>query len=520
MKNSKQSPCSTCGGQKYNDMFEIPYVPSMVLADGGGIHIKPSHKGRFTEYKKRTGNTTEEALHSPDPHVRQMANFARNASHWKHQEGGATQDDQLQQLIMAYAQQHNITPQELMQKLQQLDPQKQQQMIQVMAQELSQGQPTEQMAYGGSYGTIGLGTNGIENIVPAINAGVSGSRMMRPLSKLTGMMGLATAVAGAGEGFLRAGQALGNKISGGKDNAFNRFANNVGNRLENTMNFTSDLKLPNQMYNPNPAANTNPVQAPQPQYTGNTFKNVAFDSSFSDNQNEYDDSGLNSKFGFEYGGYLPHVQFGGMNFNNFGQTADYADTMGYNRQGNPPKQKMFPGYNEEFDTAGLESNLSQAELQKQKDEDFQNMINQNNQMTEATFQKPFKLNTNGNAQMNMQRPGANYANKAIQGIGAMNNYFENKEAFAAQDEYDNMLKRVNNTNYRKTNNSINPFGNYTLNAGPANNFQLSNSTPIQDYGTSKYGGQMRFKEGGEYQISDDELLQLMRDGAEIEFIHK
>ena len=64
-----------------------------------------------------------------------------------------------------------------------------------------------------------------------------------------------------------------------------------------------------------------------------------------------------------------------MNFNNFGQTADYADTMGYNRQGNPPKQKMFPGYNEEFDTTGLESNLSEAELQKQKDEDFQNMIN-------------------------------------------------------------------------------------------------------------------------------------------------
>lgn len=54
----------------------------------GGIHIKKSHEGRFTEYKKRTGKTTEEALHSKDPHVRQMANFARNASHWKHAYGG------------------------------------------------------------------------------------------------------------------------------------------------------------------------------------------------------------------------------------------------------------------------------------------------------------------------------------------------------------------------------------------------------------------------------------------------
>jgi len=53
-----------------------------------GIHIKPSHVGRFTAYKQRTGKTTEEALHSSDPHVRQMANFAKNASKWKHEMGG------------------------------------------------------------------------------------------------------------------------------------------------------------------------------------------------------------------------------------------------------------------------------------------------------------------------------------------------------------------------------------------------------------------------------------------------
>lgn len=53
-----------------------------------GIHIKPSHKGRFTAYKKRTGQTTEQALHSKNPHVRQMANFARNAKKWHHGEDG------------------------------------------------------------------------------------------------------------------------------------------------------------------------------------------------------------------------------------------------------------------------------------------------------------------------------------------------------------------------------------------------------------------------------------------------
>jgi len=61
----------------------------------GGIHIKPSHKGRFTEYLKRTGNTLEEALHSKDPHVRQMANFTRNAKRFNHKRlyGGYVKDN-------------------------------------------------------------------------------------------------------------------------------------------------------------------------------------------------------------------------------------------------------------------------------------------------------------------------------------------------------------------------------------------------------------------------------------------
>lgn len=53
-----------------------------------GIHIKPQNKGKFTAYKKRTGKTTAEALHSKDAHVRQMANFARNAKKWHHGEDG------------------------------------------------------------------------------------------------------------------------------------------------------------------------------------------------------------------------------------------------------------------------------------------------------------------------------------------------------------------------------------------------------------------------------------------------
>lgn len=58
------------------------------FGEGGSIHIKPENRGKFTAYKQRTGKTTEEALHSPNAHVRQMANFARNAAKWKHADGG------------------------------------------------------------------------------------------------------------------------------------------------------------------------------------------------------------------------------------------------------------------------------------------------------------------------------------------------------------------------------------------------------------------------------------------------
>jgi hypothetical protein len=43
------------------------------------IKIKPENKGKFTAYKKRTGKTTTEALHSKNVNVRAMANFARMA---------------------------------------------------------------------------------------------------------------------------------------------------------------------------------------------------------------------------------------------------------------------------------------------------------------------------------------------------------------------------------------------------------------------------------------------------------
>ena len=50
-----------------------------------GIHIKPSHRGRFTRYlKSHPGMTAEKAKHSKSAAVRKMATFALNTRKWRH----------------------------------------------------------------------------------------------------------------------------------------------------------------------------------------------------------------------------------------------------------------------------------------------------------------------------------------------------------------------------------------------------------------------------------------------------
>lgn len=54
------------------------------LAAGGSIYIKPSHRGRLTELKARTGKTESELYNDGNPAHKKMVVFARNARKWKH----------------------------------------------------------------------------------------------------------------------------------------------------------------------------------------------------------------------------------------------------------------------------------------------------------------------------------------------------------------------------------------------------------------------------------------------------
>ena len=46
------------------------------------IHIKKANRGKFNALKRRTGKTTEELKHSPNPLTRKRATFAANAAKW------------------------------------------------------------------------------------------------------------------------------------------------------------------------------------------------------------------------------------------------------------------------------------------------------------------------------------------------------------------------------------------------------------------------------------------------------
>ena len=48
------------------------------------IYIKPSHRGRLTALKKRTGKSESELYNDGNPAHKKMVVFARNARKWKH----------------------------------------------------------------------------------------------------------------------------------------------------------------------------------------------------------------------------------------------------------------------------------------------------------------------------------------------------------------------------------------------------------------------------------------------------
>jgi hypothetical protein len=75
----------------HNTMFNNTLLN--MAAKGGKIYIKPSHRGRLTELKRRTGKTEAELYNDGNPAHKKMVVFARNSRKWHHGLGGNLFDD-------------------------------------------------------------------------------------------------------------------------------------------------------------------------------------------------------------------------------------------------------------------------------------------------------------------------------------------------------------------------------------------------------------------------------------------
>lgn len=113
--------------------------------------------------------------------------------------------------------------------------------------------------------------------------------------------------------------------------------------------------------------------------------------------------------------------------------------------------------------------------------------------------------------------GFQVANNALIGFQNFNDVLSAKDY---EKEYNQMLIDTGNTDQRyNTNNPTNPYGTYTPNVGIGSNYGLVANGPIQDFGIGKFGGmKKKYKEGGQYTLSQEEIDYIINNGGEIEFI--
>jgi hypothetical protein len=237
---------------------------------------------------------------------------------------------------------------------------------------------------------------------------------------------------------------------------------------------------------------------------------------------------LNNK----YGG-LAKAQWGippGFNFNDpfgmqsprFGQTANYADTRSYPQN----NQNPYIDYNKlnNFSIgSGVNDNASLSYGDPYAADGVNRQVPKQTTMTPVSaygngvtpYSKTNQPKTNNKTIRNVS--GRQIANNSLLALSAANFALgEDKRGPRPMTEAERQESMLSNP--------LNYAGIYTPNIqGGGNDYIPNRYTATQDYGTTgnviaKAGGQMNFAVGGQYKVSHEQLLQLLRDGAEIEFL--
>jgi hypothetical protein len=293
-------------------LFMNGYVPANIddiyeYADGG-IHIDPSKKGTFTAAATKHGESVQgfasQVLANKEdysPAMVKKANFARNAAHWKHQQGGPAggQEDQVMQLIQTYAQLAEIDPNQLMQQLQKMQPEQQKAALQKMAEQVQQTMSQqaedqqyadeEMMAYGGTPeyqggGAIGLGQEGYFNVVPAMHTTLQDSPLFGFTNAITGGLGLASGLMASGLGLAQGVDVAGRLFDKNPNSKFHTKMGNIQNSLQRGIDFTTDLKTGSGSKYTNKGTSFQPIMQKQ---TPQQFAQNAISQNFPKPQNPF-----------------------------------------------------------------------------------------------------------------------------------------------------------------------------------------------------------------------------------------
>jgi hypothetical protein len=603
--------------------FMNGYVPANIhdiydYKEGGGIHIKDSKKGTFTAAATKHGKSVQafasQVLANKDNYSSAMvkkANFAKNASKWKHQEGGVAQgdqgNDQMMQMIQSYAQMlaqesgedPNKVYQEVMGQLQQMKPEQQQQAIQEIVKQVqgvsqqpamqmggdpSQMQQAPQEQQGGDeqqlmqqiQQMLEQGAEPQEVIAQLLQAQVDPQMVVQifvqlgmPQEQVVQAVEAVMQQMGAGqeqenpqeqmqeqgmEEPMQQGMKYGGIAKypyGGiyadkkyygdflPQDAFNNAMTDInmlaqpaaalsasGSRLARIAAGVpaalsagaASIQGYRSLFNKNtPNTKTTPYNA--------TSKITPYDNPMQSNpvtgpQRFEDLPEAEQKWkGFpymqKYGG-LAKAQLGipgdfdfsdpyGLQKNRFGDTANYADAQQYgaNFNARPLVQPLQP-MSKPAVGVGIKTNLNMPS--------YQSKLN------------PNSVNVN---KKTINVPGRQVAAQALTSLGVLNDAAAALTEKSQKDLMDEAEKKSNqNVEFASLYNPTNSYGERTLNTGILKpNMYIS----PQDIGTSQFGryggatkyqngGTAQYQQGGEYHVTHDELLKLMRNGAEVEFL--
>jgi hypothetical protein len=618
--------------------FMNGYVPANIhdiydYKEGGGIHIKDSKKGTFTAAATKHGKSVQafasQVLANKDNYSSAMvkkANFAKNASKWKHQEGGVAQgdqgNDQMMQMIQSYAQMlaqesgedPNKVYQEVMGQLQQMKPEQQQQAIQEIVKQVqgvsqqpamqmggdpSQMQQAPQEQQGGNeqqlmqqiQQMLEQGVEPQEVIAQLLQAQVDPQMVVQifvqlgmPQEQVVQAVEAVMQQMGAGqeqenpqeqmqeqgmEEPMQQGMKYGGIAKypyGGiyadkkyygdflPQDAFNNAMTDVNMLAQPAaaMSATGIKALKpiagimagagalagsiqgyRSLFNKDPKSiQQNPITDAQATYVNNTYGKSGAGTEASNMWNKYGKT--QKKYGqyMQYGG-LPEAQFGipgdfdfsdpfGMQSPRFGDTANYADTRGYVKQNPNIDYDKLNSFNI---GSGINDNASLSYGDPYAEDGVNRQVPKQTTMTPASaygkgvtpYTKVNQPKVNNKVANNIS--GQQIANNSLLQLSILNDSLGPGGA-------ETMNNRQVNRQFEAgmLNNPLNYTGVNTVNVqGGGNEYIPNRYTAIQDYGTrgnviARNGGQMNFASGGQYKVSHDQLLQLLRDGAEIEFL--